>query len=178
MEAQNLKCPDEPNPDFMSQVEMRLHDWMVGDSFTAEANHAYVGALILGGCALDVLAAFYRFGEKETKNESFKIFITNYLPHYNNYLVNNVYSKMRSSLVHGYSTKGFKYTDEHPESHLKKDRDGLLWIHVKSFIEEVEQATMDYLQDLPNDPILWERFKRKWAKDPLLGPIPGPESES
>lgn len=172
MEAQNLKCPDEPNPEFMTQVDLRLLDWMVGDAYTAEANHAFVGALILGVCALDVLAAFYRFGIKETKNESFKNFITNYLPHYSDYLVNNVYSKMRSSLVHGYSTKGFKYTNEHPERHLERDHDGSLWIHVKSFVEEVEQATRDYLRELPNDPVLWERFKRKWRKDPLLGPIP------
>jgi hypothetical protein len=82
MEAQNLKCPDEPNAEFMSKVNMRLLGWMVRDAFTAEDNHAYVGALILGVCALDVLAAFYRFGLKESKTKSFKEFITDYLPHY------------------------------------------------------------------------------------------------
>jgi hypothetical protein len=171
MEAKNLACPDEPNDVFISEVANRLLGWMVRDAFTAEANGAYVGALILGVCALDVLAAFFRYGMKESKTKSYRAFIVNYLPHYSSYLVDNVYSNMRSSLVHGYSTKGFKYTDEHKDRHLETDADGLLWIHVKSFIEEVKLAATAYLGDLPNDTVLWDRFRKKWAVDPLLGPI-------
>ena len=177
MEAKNLKCPEGPTVEFMEQVRMRLLDWMVDDAYTAEANSAFVGALILGVCALDVLAGLYRGVVREVKNESFRLFITRYLPHHDEYLNHNVWKHMRNSLIHAYSTKGFKYTNEYPDRHLQKDEDGLLWIHVKSFVAEVDKAAKDYINDLPNDPALWENFKKKWARDPLLGPITDSGSE-
>ena len=167
----NLECPEELNDEFKVLINQSLLGWMVGDARTAELNEAYVGSLILGICALDVLGGFY-CGVKRTSNETFKKFIKEYLPHSNEYLSRNVYTNMRNKLVHAYSTKGFKYTSDHPEKHLIRDGDGRLWIHVHSFINEVEQATRSYIMDLPVKDELWTNFKQKWSRDPLLRPIP------
>lgn len=119
---------------------------------------------------MDVLAGLYRGGLGEKKNEAFKIFITKYLPHNQEYLSHDVWKHMRNGLVHAYSTKKFAYTDEHPERHLQKDSNGLLWIHVRSFIQEVEKAAATYLDDLSREDTLWQRFRDKWLEDPLLRP--------
>lgn len=79
---------------------------------------------------------------------------------------------MRCNLVHGCSTEGFKYTDEFPARHLQIDEeDGKLWIHVDTFLYEVETAARDYLNELPTKDELWLSFKARWGYAPLLGPI-------
>ena len=169
----NRECPDEPNEIFMAHVRRILLGWMVRDAKTAASNRAHIGALILGVCALDVLGGFYA-GVKITKPKTFKDFIEEYLPNQEIYIDSGVYENMRCNLVHGYSTEGFKYTDEFPAKHLQKDEeDGNFWIHVDTFLWEVETAARDYLDDLSKKDELWPLFKKRWKHAPLLGPIPG-----
>ncbi len=167
----NIGCPDKPNVDFMAHVRQILLDWMLRDAKTAASNRAYIGALILGVCALDVLGGFYA-GVEKTEGKTFKDFIEKYLPNQKTYISSGVYENMRCNLVHGYSTEGYKYTDEFPAKHLQKDeKDGNLWIHIDTFIWEVETATRKYLDDLSAKDELWNHFKDRWKHAPLLHSI-------
>lgn len=168
----NSECSEELTDEFKAQIKKSLLEWMVDDAKKAAASKAYVGGLIFGVCALDVLGGLHA-GVKQTSAETFKQFIEKYVPNHDAYLRRKVYRNMRSSLVHAYSTKKFKYTSDYPERHLEKDmEDGKLWVHVDSFIGEVEYATNSYLEDLFKSPELWRSFKKKWSYDPLLKPIP------
>ncbi len=169
----NRECPDELNAEFFAQITQILLGWMVGDAKKAAANEAYVGALVLGICALDVLGGLFTGVERTNPNDTFEPFLENYLPNQAVYIRSGVYRNMRNNLVHGYSTKGFKYTDEFPAKHLQEDeKDGDLWIHVDTFIWEVETAARRYLVDLSQKAELWNNFKERWEHAPLLGPIP------
>lgn len=165
------KCPDQPTEEFIADVKNILLGWMIRDAKAASSVKAHVGALILGICALDVLGGFLA-GVKLTKPQTFEDFIEAYLPNKEIYIDSGVYKKMRCNLVHGYSTEGFKYTDEFPAKHLQVDeRDGKLWIHVDTFLWEVETAARMYLKELPTKDELWLSFKARWHYAPLLGPI-------
>lgn len=167
------ECPEELTDEFKAQIRKSLLEWMIDDAKKAASNKAYVGGLILGVCALDVLGGLYA-GVKQTSGETFRQFIEKYLPNHEAYVSRKVYRNMRSSLVHAYSTKKFKYTSDFPERHLMRDtEDGKLWIHVDSFIDEVEQAANLYVEELFASDDLWKNFKLKWSYDPLLRPIPG-----
>jgi hypothetical protein len=165
----NTDCPPELNDDFKAKITKTLLGWMVGDAKKAAANEAYVGALILGVCALDVLGGLYT-GVEVTTPDTFKKFIKKYLPNEEVYVGGGVYRHMRNFLVHGYSTKGFQYTDEFPAKHLTREK-GKLWIHVDSFVWEVETAARKYLDDLQTNDTLWKHFRDRWEYAPLLGPV-------
>jgi hypothetical protein len=150
-------CPLELNDEFKEKIHKTLLGWMVGDAKKAAANEAFVGALILGVCALDVLGGLYA-GSEVTDPDTFKKFIKKYLPNQDVYIQSGVYKHMRNFLVHGYSTRGFQYTDEFPAKHLTKEK-GKLWIHVDTFVWEVETAARTYLDDLEASDSLWTHFK-------------------
>lgn len=166
------ECPDELNGEFISYLRNTLVGWMIRDAKMAASNRAFIGALILGVCAIDVLGGLYSGLEKTDADKTFKPFIKEYLPNHSVYLDGGLYRNMRNFLVHGYSSQGFKYTDEYPAKHLQIDKkDGLLWIHVDTFLWEVETAAREYLNDLTNRDELWDKFKERWSHAPLLGPI-------
>lgn len=165
------QCPDQPTDEFIADVKRTLIGWMIRDAKAASSIRAYVGALILGVCALDVLGGFLA-GVEKTGRQTFRDYIEAYLPNKDVYIDSGVYENMRCNLVHGYSTEGFKYTDEFPAKHLQRDEeDGKLWIHVDTFLYEVETAVRDYLNELPTKDELWLSFKARWSYAPLLGPI-------
>ena len=86
-------------------------------------------------------------------------------------LENEVYGNMRNKLVHVYSTKGFGYSDEFPERHLRASDSVGMWIHVETFVDEVETAAESYLVDLRRSDEMWKRFMKKYNRDPLLRPV-------
>lgn len=162
-------CPVIPDEEIKADINRAILDWMIGDAERAITGKAYMGAIILGICAIDVLSGL-RAGKNAT-DKTFRDFVHEYMPNEDKYIENDLYKNMRCKLVHGYSSIGFQYTDEHPEKHLTGSSRGV-WIHVNSFIAEVRTAASSYLEELFIKEDLWKSFRKRWQNHPLLGPIP------
>lgn len=157
--------------DTLVQAHQSLIQWMIGDAFKAFHSGGYIGAVVLGLCAIDTLGV--HFAEKKKNEaidrgvkETFTGFVRSKymkakyktdLPEDIKMLGKNgnridampeaLYSEMRCKLVHGYSAGDFLFVDHKPEEHLQK-YGGVLTINVETFLEDIQEAGVRYFIDL------------------------------
>jgi hypothetical protein len=78
---------------------------------------------------------------------------------------------MRCKLVHNY-TEGGKYAfiHNHSELHLEQDQHGRIIINLRSFINELKKAQVNFFNEVRNNDSLKMKVAKRYKKVGILGP--------
>lgn len=166
------------------ETKRSLSKWMVGDTKKAFDAEAYVGAAILGFCAVDALGGLYakKPDNKPVKctRKTFKKYIEDYMNDKYRPIAGRMYGDLRCMLAHGYSTRYFILTDHQPENHLKECLAGgkqKMGFNVDTFIEDLKKAVEQYRGDLLNDNDICRRYLIQVRGRGILRTIPDKDVE-
>lgn len=144
-----------------------LLDWDLGDINRASKGGAKMGVFILGSCFIDHLACFY-YGQNSSER-NYTNFVNKFLPMYNG---RELYKSMRCKLVHNYSVGGkYAFTHNHHELHLEVNKDGIISINLRSFINDLETAQNKYFGLLQTDDKLKINVAKRYINVGMMQPV-------
>ena len=129
-----------------------LRTYDLGDIEKTKDAGMPIAAFILGTCFIDHLSRirFYKYGLKDKYR--FEKFVNDFLPHEYKGFGKNLYTYLRSTLVHNYSVKGKFYLEYVQSSnHLHLDPNGRIYLNIHNFAKDLGSAFHIFEQILIND---------------------------
>ena len=111
----------------LNTIENSLRDFALGDIKKSRKANMVIASFILSFCFIGQLSAHRFFGEKPKLNdgEKFKEFIKKYFNQGYHQYAGELYTDLRSRLVHNFSvTKKFALSEHNDLEHLKAGTNG------------------------------------------------------
>jgi hypothetical protein len=159
----------------LEHLRQSLHGWALLDLEKTVKAGAKVGAFILAGNLLDVLArlAYSKPGEKNAK-AAWDEFVPVYLPAYEG-SAELLYRGFRSAISHNYSLDGIRLVDGRDYGHRHWTvEQGERVLHLETFVADLRAAFDALYEKLHSDPVLRQRVLARTGKRPLLGIVGDP----
>lgn len=156
---------------FKNDFRPHFDEWVIAPAARMIAMPEGMPAFIWLACTIDWLAGFW-WG-KSTKNvvkKAYTGFIKEYFP-INSYDPEALYDSLRSGLVHMYTIKHKKYalTHQHPEIHLKPNREGYELLNLEDFFQDLIMAKNKYFDAVERDVMLLDKAIERHTRDGFLG---------
>jgi hypothetical protein len=138
------------------KVEAKYNGWILGSikqtfraTEHAENGSTPLSAFILISCALDFFAGFYNGITDFDPNKSgqkYKAFVSKYMPQYE---ANDICKHLRCRLAHNYTIGGnIGLIHHHQKEHDPMGSNGHKIINFENFLEDFDQAIINYFRDL------------------------------
>jgi hypothetical protein len=125
---------------------------------------ALIGFIFMS-CVIDYLAGFWYGGDtKKHVRETYVGFINKYFPPERGYDADGLYDSLRNGLIHMFTIKNYKFilTHNHPELHLKLDRNNQIILNAGDFRDDLYKATIKYFSDVENNKDLLTKLRKRF----------------
>jgi len=151
------------NREIIDHIKDTLYDKAFSDIKKVLSVNLKNVAFILSSCFIDYMAGFLCGGK--TGNQEYKDFVREYLKQYD---ADDLWLSLRCKLVHNYSEGGaYWLKSNQPQLHRTVVNDKTI-INIENFIDDLESAFHQFMQDIQNDLSLQENAIKRYRKLGLL----------
>lgn len=153
-------------------IQKSLHDYAFGDIVKSRKQNMLIGSFALCFCFVNALSAHRYFNPNRIDRQDkirFVNFIKAYFDQRYHQYAEQLYTDLRSRLVHNYAIgKKFAFTEGDSSYHLRVETDGTVYLLIDQFIIDIDDAFKKYLFDLHNDPVVQRHALDHYAEYQIL----------
>jgi len=152
--VKDTRTDDQIIEDIINSME----NFNIGDIKKISAQGLMIAAFMLSGCCIDQLSNYRYYKQITGRSENFKRFkkfVDEYFPPLYQNKGGDLYSWVRCSLVHNYSTQGnFSLAKGVQEGHYRIAINNAEVLDIDSFVSDLTSAWEKYKAELKTDPAI------------------------